>query len=93
MTLNEKTTILGDEYDDELRQIVQDVLLELGASPGTHFRGVAGSQDIETIEIDVEGKPLVLESETYVGLSVRGDEELVDRVESLVKARLGGGHP
>lgn len=88
MKNDERTAILGDEYDEQLREVLLEVLRELGAGAGTYDRGVAGSQELETLNVELGGKILRVEAETYVGLSVRGDRALVNRVELMVKARM-----
>ncbi|NVB39471.1 hypothetical protein G6O69_16635 [Pseudenhygromyxa sp. WMMC2535] len=85
MNANEITVVLGDEHDEGLRRLVEDVLGKLGAESSTHVRGVGGSQDMETLEVEIDGQRLVVEAETYVGLSIHGPPELVRRVESQVK--------
>lgn len=79
-----KPVVIGDETDDELREKLLAVLGEMGAVEKSSERGVGGSQEIETAVFDVKGKELVVEAETYEGLSLRGDSALVDEV----KARL-----
>jgi len=80
----EKQLVIGPEHDDELRTAVVAVLKQIGGRQRSHERGVAGSQEVETLEVDVDGQLIVVEAETYVGLSIRGPEELVDRVSSLI---------
>jgi hypothetical protein len=83
----DKSVVLGDEFDEDLRKAVLDVLREMGATEKSSDRGVGGSQEVETSVFDVEGKPLVLEAETYEGLSIRGEEALVAAIEERVKAK------
>ncbi len=47
----------------------------------------SGSQDFEAFEAEVAPHRLGIEAETYVGLSVRGPPELVDRLVALVRKR------
>lgn len=88
MTAQEKTTVLGDEHDERLRTVLLDVLKQVGASTSSHEHGVGGSQELETLVVEVGGNRLLVEAETYIGLSVRGDAALVDKIESLVKEHL-----
>ncbi len=83
----DKSVVLGDEFDEDLRKAVLDVLREMGATEKSSDRGVGGSQEVETSVFDVKGKPLVVEAETYEGLSIRGDEALVTDIEERVKAK------
>ncbi len=72
-----KTIMLGNEYDDALRDALRAVLLELGASWGASTWGVGGSQMVETVEVIIDGGRLLVEAETYMGLSITGEEPLV----------------
>lgn len=82
------TKLLGDEHDERLRDALRDTLNELGAIKRQEQRGVAGSQDVEVLAIEVQGRPLLVESETYVGLSVTGDSDLVELIAGEVTRRL-----
>jgi hypothetical protein len=86
---SDKTLVLGPEYDERLRLILRDALHRLGGrqiSPTKRLMG--GSQELDSIEVEVAGQRLVVESETYVGLSISGPADLVDRIYGMVKARL-----
>ncbi len=85
---SEKSVVLGAEYDQRLRAVVKNVLGQLGVKELTHEWVVGGSQEIETVEVRVAGQRLVLEAETYIGLSVRGPSDLVDHVYEMVKEQL-----
>jgi acetolactate synthase small subunit len=75
-----KTVILGAEFDQDLRQRVMDAMRELGASVTSGNRAVAGSQEIETLVVDLHGHAITVEAETYIGLSVTGEESKVDEI-------------
>jgi hypothetical protein len=85
---NQTRVVLGDEYDDKLRRALLDTLREFSAQPIDHSYGVGGSQEIETFEIEIEGESIKVESETYVGLSIAGDERVVNRIAARVRQRL-----
>jgi hypothetical protein len=82
-----KKLVLGDEYDEALRQIVMDCLAAMGADVEARQWGLGGSQIIDTCKVSLGRDLLVVESETYVGLSIRGEARLVDRVAALVAAK------
>jgi hypothetical protein len=82
------TKVIGDEYDEALRDALRDTLIELGADRRQLVRGVAGSQDVEAIEVNIGGRSLFVEAETYVGLTLTGDADLVMAVVSEVSKRL-----
>jgi hypothetical protein len=84
-----KTTVLGPEHDRPLLEALKDVLRELGGQASSPTWGLVGSQEIQTATVDIDGRELVVESETYVGLSISGEQALVDEVSDLVRARLG----
>lgn len=82
---NHVTVVLGDEFDDSLRKNLMDVLQELGAlQAGKGDRLVVGSQDLEELEVTIDGHNLRVEAETYVGLSISGPADLVEQVRRLV---------
>lgn len=82
-----KTVCLGDEYDSRLRDSLLNVLKTMGGTSSSTSYGVGGSQEIETLEVMIDGEKVVVEAETYIGLMVTGRAELVDRIAELVSAR------
>ena len=86
-----KTLVLGNEYDDALRRALMDSLASMGAEVAARQWGLGGSQTLETTNVYVGKDKLVVQSETYVGLTVTGEARLVDRLQALVAARTGGG--
>ena len=83
-----KTVNLGKEYDAQLREALRHTLLELGAIVTDKSWGVGGSQEVETLQVSLAGGTLSVDAETYVGLSITGAPDLVDRVAALVHERL-----
>jgi hypothetical protein len=81
----QSSVVIGDEFDDSLRGKLAEVLCELGAIP---LRGpnqfVVGSQDLEELDVIIDGRSLHIEAETYVGLSISGPTDLVEQVRQLV---------
>ena len=88
MSEPEKTARLGDEYDDDVKAALEGVLAELGATFDGHEAAVGGSQDVETVVATIGGQPLRITSETYIGVTIRGGADLVDRVARSVETRL-----
>jgi len=82
-----ETLLLGDEYDDELRVALGDVLGGLGGRRVDETWLLGGSQVIEKWEVEIDGESLVIEAETYMGLSLVGNRALVRRVRDLVAER------
>jgi hypothetical protein len=86
---SDKTLVLGPEYDERLRLILRDTLHRLGGQQIAATKSLlGGSQALDSIEVEVAGQRLVVESETYVGLSISGPADLVDRIHGMVMARL-----
>lgn len=82
---NQATATLGDEFDEALRQKLVDVLRKLGAlQSGGSDRFVGGSQELEKLEVTIDGRSLQVEAETYIGLTLSGPSDLVERVRQLV---------
>jgi hypothetical protein len=84
----ERTIVLGDEYDDRVRTALKESLRSLGAIGMGSDWGLVGSQEVDRWEVLVGDKVLVIEAETYIGLSLTGDVELTTLVEALVKTRI-----
>jgi hypothetical protein len=88
VNVNQTSVVLGDEFDDDLRADVQDVLRSLGAvSFGQEDWGVAGSQELEKMTFILQGKAVLVEAETYVGLSMTGPDDLVTEIKNMVDAK------
>jgi pimeloyl-[acyl-carrier protein] methyl ester esterase len=86
--IEQTSVILGDEFDDTLRARLIDVLKSIGTIPMCEAENsVAGSQYIETFRVSIEGKTFIVEAETYIGLSIRGPSEIVQRLCELIKIK------
>ena len=90
MTLSAGQTrlVLGDEYDDKLRKALLATLREFIAQPVDQWHGVGGSQEVERLVLEIEGEKIEVESETYVGLSIAGNERVVNRIAARVRQRM-----
>jgi hypothetical protein len=65
-----------------------DVLRDLGAQQMSKSSGFGGSQDVETLSVKIGERVVVVEAETYVGLSISGDPILVHEVALRVRKQL-----
>jgi hypothetical protein len=83
-----KKLIVGEEYDEALRHAVMAELAALGATIEAQQWGLGGSQIIHTTKLRLGKDTLVVESETYVGLSLSGPARVVDRVVDRVASSL-----
>lgn len=79
-----KKLILGNEYDETLRHALMAALAGLGGTIEAHQWGLGGSQIIQTTKVLLGKDLLVVESETYVGLSLFGEARVVERVAALL---------
>lgn len=79
------TVILGPEYDQHLRTAVMEVMRQLGASIESRNWAVAGSQEIETVRAQLAGNAITIEAETYIGLSITGEENMINEISKRVK--------
>jgi hypothetical protein len=79
-----KTLILGDEYDEGLRRSLLAVLRQSGAEHLDSDWAVVGSQELETLRVDVAGQIITVEAETYIGLTITGNHVLVDEIARKV---------
>lgn len=79
------TVILGPEYDQHLRATVMEVMRQLGASIESRNWSVAGSQEIETVHAQLAANSITIEAETYIGLSITGEENMINEISKRVK--------
>jgi hypothetical protein len=79
------TKIIGDEYDEELKARLLRVVRKMGGVPTRSQSGMGGSQEIGEMLVAIEGQEIRIESETYVGLSISGNAQLIDRIVMQLK--------
>ncbi|WP_186134661.1 hypothetical protein [Burkholderia gladioli] len=80
--------VVGDEYDEALRKALSIAISEIGAEVVDKSGGVAGSQDLEVLVINVGGETVKIEAETFVGISVEGPELTVADFMKVVNKNL-----
>lgn len=76
----QKTIVLGDEFDDDLKSHLIEKLKDMGANPVSSDWGMVGSQEMEFLAIRLHDQIVEIESETFVGLSISGPDEIVDEI-------------
>lgn len=81
-------SISGDESDRQAIKAAKWALREIGAKRRGGSWGVGGSQEVASEEWQCGPATLTLETETYVGLTLSGPEELVSRIAQLTADRL-----
>ncbi|WP_155122353.1 hypothetical protein [Burkholderia ubonensis] len=80
--------VVGDEYDEALRKALSIAISEIGAEIVDKNWGVAGSQELEILVINVNGNVITIEAETFVGISVEGPESTVADFMKIVNKNL-----
>lgn len=86
MASERKTVVLGPEWDQVLRARVFEVLNRIGAIAAERGWGVGGSQEIELVEVSLGEDVLLVEAETYIGLTITGPKIIVDQIKDLLAA-------
>ena len=84
MDIEQTKIILGDEYDDDLRDALRVVLLNNGAVGLDKSWGVGGSQEIETLQVKLGNDLITIESETFVGLTIKGPKLVAENLAQQV---------
>lgn len=92
MSKGQKTTNLGDEFDDALRDMLRIVLLKNQAVAVDKLWGVGGSQEIEVLQVRLGDELVTIESETYIGLTISGEKSLVEKIAKEVNIARGSSH-
>lgn len=72
--------VVSSEYDEQLLRRLGIVLKSMGFNLDAQWSGIGGSQDIFHWELKSLNGSLVIESETYMGLSVQGAADLVQHI-------------
>jgi hypothetical protein len=77
--------VLGKEYDTELEDTLVAVLKSEGAKLISKIGGVPGA-DFCDYTLDVNGEIITVVSETYMGLSIEGEKDVIERLAKLIAA-------
>ncbi|MBH0237996.1 hypothetical protein [Methylobrevis albus] len=80
--------VVGDEYDAALFARLHGVLLEMGATATEERFGIGGERFLTENHYRIGRSSVVLATETDRGLSITGDENIVERI-----LHLSGCHP
>ncbi len=72
--------IIGLEYDKRLFLRLGGALRDLGFIIDESWWGVAGSQEVSHWELRSPHGAVIVEAETFCGLSVEGPQDLVRRI-------------
>jgi hypothetical protein len=82
-----KTIVLGAEFDENLRRTLVQLMRELGATTLDSDWSLVGSQDVASAKLEVRGRIIEVVSETYMGLSITGDEADVNEIAARIAGR------
>lgn len=74
----EKQVLLGSECDDILWKNMEHALNRLGAVLVKKESYVIGAQDIDIHYFYIGNTEIIFEIETYIGINIRGEENMVD---------------
>lgn len=76
---------LGAEFDANLRRLLVDAVRKLGGTVGASSWSVAGSQEMEVFELRFPSGTVAATEETFMGLVLRGNTELVTAIAMKVR--------
>lgn len=85
MSVENQIVLLGDEFDEELRDVLVAVLERNGAVLFDEFWGVGGSQEVERKFFRIGSDVITIEAETYVGLTICGPKLVVADIAQQVR--------
>ena len=80
---NIKTIILGNEFDSELLEKIKHFFMREKLIVNSDDWALAGSQDYQLITFEYLNHKIDLEIETYIGISITGEQT---KVEAIRKA-------
>ena len=80
-----KTLVLGDEEDDALAARVRQAIQAEGAEQADTWSAVLSHKHVTSLTYRIGNESLLLETETEVGISISGPEEIVDRIAAAAR--------
>jgi phage gpG-like protein len=84
-----RTVVLGPEYDPSTQSAFAEAIKQLGGIESDRSWGIGGSQEVTTRNISFPNGTIHIEEETYMGLKISGDEEIVEQVAAYMKRAAG----
>jgi hypothetical protein len=85
-----KTVNLGPEHDEALQHALVAILREMGAAFDDASWALGGSQEVVSRSVTLGGSALTVQAETYLGLTLCGDVDLVDEIAKRTWRQCGG---
>jgi hypothetical protein len=83
------TSNLAEEWCDDLVTATNGVLRDMGGHKISNSWGVGGSQEVEVTKWRLGWRTIIVEAETYIGLTITGPDELVRQIADEVARRSG----
>jgi hypothetical protein len=71
---------IGSETDPDCLRRLKAALKRLGARRRFGWWGLGGSQEVTQERYDLLGGVLTVETETYIGITLIGEDHIVERV-------------
>ncbi|MDN5097021.1 hypothetical protein O8C85_00555 [Aliarcobacter butzleri] len=82
------TLLLGDEYDDFLFETLINILKSMRAKYESRLDAIIGSQDISKFIVNLNDEEIIIERETYIGLTITGNKKIINNIVSLIEMTL-----
>lgn len=82
------TVLLGDEYDDFLFETLINILKSMGAKYKSSLDAIIGSQDISKFIVNLSNEEIIIERETYIGLTITGNKKIINNIVSPIEMTL-----
>ncbi len=82
-----KTIVLGTEYDNDLIRKLKQILIDKGGKIVEEIKGIGGSQEFKQYSVIIDGVTLIVEIETYIGVSITGPGFIVNGIAHQIKGR------
>lgn len=71
---------IGDEFDDIVWASLLNAINKMGGKMQKSSWGHAGSQELSTKIFEIAGYTITIEEETYMGMIIRGDKNIVEQI-------------
>jgi len=74
--------IIAEEYNSDALEKLKSILNTFDFDCSNAFSGVAGSQEVSHWELHSKIGSIVVELETYIGLSIEGDVKVIEKIKN-----------
>lgn len=83
----ERSMLVAADGDARAALALREALTTLGAETVSEEWGLAGSVELTWTTLLVGGRKLIVEQESYEGITLRGPADLVERIAAMVRSR------